>query len=231
MPAGGNFGTIDHMMKHNQDGSVVGVLLPVLLGILLVAAVIFGVWAFSSQQDYKKNVDAKVSAAVVVAKQQESTAKDVQFAEAEKSPLRAYNGPEAYGSLIVMYPKTWSAYVDDSGNGNSPVDGFFAPSVVPSITSQSSVFALRIQVESQSYSQTLQSLTSQQGVQQTVKPYALPKVPSAVGVEINGLLNDGKSGTMVVLPLRDKTLEIWTEGSQFLPDFNTYILPNFSFSP
>jgi hypothetical protein len=36
---------------------------------------------------------------------------------------------------------------------------------------------------------------------------------------------------MVVLPLRDKTLQLWTEGTQFENDFNNNILANFSFSP
>jgi hypothetical protein len=39
------------------------------------------------------------------------------------------------------------------------------------------------------------------------------------------------TGTMVLLPMRDKTLEIWTEAPAYLADFNTYILPNITFSP
>jgi hypothetical protein len=36
---------------------------------------------------------------------------------------------------------------------------------------------------------------------------------------------------MVILPLRDKTLEISTEAAQYQPDFNTYVLPNVTFNP
>jgi hypothetical protein len=36
---------------------------------------------------------------------------------------------------------------------------------------------------------------------------------------------------MVVLPLRSQTVQIWTEGTQYVDDFNKLILPNFSFSP
>ncbi len=223
------------MHKLNQLGSS-SWLLSLGLVVFLIIALVFGGWAFKGRQDYKNNVDAKIAAAVTVAKQQEGTAKDAQFAEAQKSPLRTYNGPQAYGSLVVMFPKTWSGYVDDSGSNNTAlVDGYFANSTVPSITDTNSIFALRVQVIAQSYSQTVQainqSLTGPQVAATTVTAYSLPKVPSQVGVKVSGQISDSKTGTMVVLPLRDKTLQVWTEGSQYLNDFNTYILPNLSYSP
>lgn len=230
------------MIKHNQDG-VSGVAVSLVLSIvLLIGAVGFGVWAFSGRQDYKNNTDAKIADAVTVAKQQEGATKDKQFAEASKNPLKTYSGPQAYGSIILSYPKTWSGYVADTNSNNSssstPVDGYFHPGVVPSITDEASVFSLRVQVLSQSYSQTLTNIKQSQSSEgaPTVKPYALPKLPKTVGVKLTGTLptnngNSSKTGTMVILPLRSQTLELWTEGNQYTHDFNTYILPNFTFSP
>ena len=65
-----------------EEGSI-SVILAVLFGLLFVSASIFGVWAFSSRQDYKDNVDAKIDDAVVIAVQQTETAKDVEFVEKE----------------------------------------------------------------------------------------------------------------------------------------------------
>jgi hypothetical protein len=228
--------------RNNQNG--VGSL-PLLFGltlVFLVVAIIFGAASFSKEQDYKNNVDAKIATAVTAAKQQQSAADTAANAKANELPLRTYNGPEAYGSLVVSYPKTWSAYVDDtggsSGSSNVPVDGYFDPGTVPSISSNAnSVFALRVQVLNQAYSQVLSSFSSQfsGGSAPTITTYSLPKVPQAVGVEVNGALssngNNPVTGTMVVLPLRADTLEIWTEGTQYISDFNNNILPNFSFSP
>lgn len=219
------------MIKHNQDGAT-SVLIAAVLGVLLVLALGFGGWAFVNMQDYKNNSDEKSAAAVKVAKQEESTAKDAQFAEERKNPLRTYNGPQAYGSMVVKYPNTWSGYVDVSQGDGQPVDGYWYPGIVPSINAESSVFALRVQVLGQSYSSILQEISGQgDGQAQTISAYALPKVPKAVGVKVTGALRDGKNGTMVLLPLRDQTLQIWTEGTQFTKDFNNIILPNFSFSP
>lgn len=224
------------MLKHNQVGAIGGEDISLTLAIiLLIAAIGFGGWAFSSRQDYKNNVDTKISAAVTVAKQQQSAADQAQFTEEAKQPLKAYNGPQPYGSLVVNFPKNWSAYVDDTGtNAGGLVNGYFAPGTVPSVTTPNSVFALRVQVINQPYSQVVQSFSKQQQAGKlTVSAYALPKFPQNVGVEVSGLLNkkDTKTVTMVVIPLRSQTLEIWTQGSQYLSDFNSNILPNFSFSP
>ena len=227
------------MIKHNQEGAVSGVVVSLVFAVLLlIAAIAFGAWAFSGRQDYKNHTDAKINAAVTVAKQQEGSAKDAAFAQEEKNPLKTWNGPEAYGSIVLAYPKTWSGYVavaNQNGSGN-PVGGYFYPGVVPSVTDRTSTFALRIQVSSQAYADVVKA-ASQSGSQNppTIKPYALPKLPKVVGVEISGTLpnqaNQGVTGTMVILPLRSETLEIWTQGNQFLDDFNNNILPNISFSP
>lgn len=226
------------MIKHNQDGAINGLAVSLVFAVLLlIAALAFGGWAFSGRQDYKNNADAKINAAVQVAVQQNSAAKEAAFATAAKNPLSTYNGPETYGSLVVNYPKTWSGYVDDTDQ-STPINAYFAPGVVPALSATSSVFALRVQVLDQAYAQVVSAISNQSGTRQTpptVKAYTLPKVPQAVGVEVSGALpgsgNDTITGTMVILPLRANTLEIWTEGTQYLSDFNTYILPYFSFSP
>jgi uncharacterized protein (UPF0333 family) len=221
------------MIKHNQDGAVSGLALSLLLAVvLLLASMGFGYWAYSGRQDYKNHSDAKAAAAAKVAVDKESAVKNKQFAEEAKNPLKTYNGPEAQGSMIIQYPKTWSGYVSTSGNSATPVDGYFNPGVVPSINDQNSVFALHVQVLNQSYSDILQTFNDQlhQG-KVTISAYALPKLPKVVGVRVQGTLVNQKIGTVVILPLRSQALEIETDGNQFINDFNTYILPNFSFSP
>lgn len=203
-----------------------------LLTVGLIASLTFAFWAFTGKQEYKNNVDSKVATAVDAARKSEAEKQIALAAEAAKSPLAVYKGPDTYGTVVVSYPKTWSAYVDSTGKGQSLLDGYFAPKVVPSISDEGSVFALRVQVLNQAYAAVVQQQTSaQQAGQVTISPYSLPKVPSVVGIKVTGKLSGGKDGTVVILPLRDKTLEISTEGTQYINDFNTYILPNATFSP
>src|SRR5260221_8244205 len=93
--------------------------------VLLVAALGFGGWAYTSMLNYKNNTEGIVATAVSQAKQQEDVVKDAAFAEQEKSPLRTYSGPTAYGSVTVQYPKSWSAYVVDTRNSSPFIDGYF----------------------------------------------------------------------------------------------------------
>lgn len=220
-------------MKHMGDergNSTALIISLAMVSLLFVGVSGFGVWAYIGRQDYINNVDSKIAAAV-----QDNTktiqAKDaVDYAQAAKQPLKTYVGPEAYGSVHISYPKTWSTYVVTESS--LPLDMYSQPDVVPSITAQTSSFALRVQVSQGTYSQTLSQYQSlQKAGSVTVTPYSLPKNPTIVGVRVDGQLTVTKRGSMIILPLRDKSLKIWTESSQYLSDFNNNILPNASFSP
>lgn len=221
------------MKQLGARGEIDTLLIPLIISVLLLfGALGFGYWAFSGRQDYKNNVDQKIAVAVQQANQQLTTQLNAQFAQQEKSPYSTYDGPEAFGSLKVTYPRTWSSYVAEEDQGGTPINGYFYPGTVPDVTNQNNSFALRVQVMEQSYSQTLaQYQGQQQSGQVTVKPYALPKVPSVVGTYLTGQIQSQKQGEMVLLPLRSQTLAIWTEATGFEGDFNNTILPNLTFSP
>jgi len=220
-------------MKRDQRGVInIFVILFGLTTLLFIGAAAFGVWAYGSRSDFKNNVEQKIAAAVGPAVQQAQAQQLQNDQQAAKNPLATYAGPSDFGSVIIKYPKTWSAYVDVENNGGTPLNGYFDPGVVPSITDQTNAFALRVQVLSQAYDQTLQQYNSQvQQGQVTVTPYSLPLVPNVVGVLINGQIQPTKQGSMVMLPLRNETLELWTEATQYENDFTSNILPNFTFSP
>jgi hypothetical protein len=217
-----------------EQGEMNVLLVPVIaLAVLFVGVGSFAVWAYGGRQDYKNNVEAKVETALAANTKSVQSADAAQYAEAAKNPLTVYNGPDAFGSVQVSYPKTWSAYVNTS-NSSTPVDAFFHPGYVPSTDSQQT-YNLRVQVNSQSYSQVMESFSSKiQSGTVTAAPYSLPKVPSIIGSKLTGAIvpnNENGQGTLVLIPLRSTTLEIWTESNDYLPDFNTYVLPNLTFSP
>lgn len=220
-------------MKQLDNKGVLNTLLVpfIMMIVFFLVATGFAAWAFLSRQDYKTNTDKKIASAVTVAKQETSTAKDAEFVQKEKEPLKDYKSPEAYGSVNVRYPKTWSAYVIESTNAASPVDGYFHPNFVPGVLNNTA-YALRVEVISKSYSSLLQSFdTYVKSGKSKVVPYAVPKVPSVVGVRITGDIGSNKRGSAILIPLRDKTLKVSTEIDQFAGDFNNIILPNLTFIP
>lgn len=219
----------------DQRGEINVLLIPlILLIVLFLGATGFGYWAFTERNDYKHNSDKKVAAAVAVAQKEEGIKKDKAFAEAEKQPLEPYNGPSAYGSIRVDYPKTWSVYVNSATSKPQPLDTYFNPREVPSVTDQTSVYGLRVKVVQQQYAQVIKGYESYVKTKQvTVTPYSLPKVPDVVGVRLDGLIIPAKknTGAMIIMPLRDKTIQIWTDNAQLVGDFNNIILPNLTFVP
>jgi len=222
------------MKTLDQRGVLNGLLIPFILAVLFfVGAASFGVWAFMSRQDYKNNTDAKITTAQAAAKTQTQAADQLIYAQAAKYPLRAYVGPSAYGNVTVKYPKTWSAYVQDVTNGsNFPINGYFQPDVVPNVDTNSNTFALRVQVLSNAYAQQLATFTSYaKDGRVKVAPYSLPKVPNVIGSIVTGQIGQTVQGTMVVLPIRSLTLELWTEQPVEQNDFMNIILPNVTFSP
>lgn len=219
------------MKKLDTSGSMNVLLIPViLLVIFLLGSLGFGLWAYTSRQDYKDNVDDKIATAVEVAKKQTATEKDNEFIEREKRPLKEYAGPDAYGSIKIKYPKTWSAYVVE-GNGGEPLDGYFHPNFVPDPKSNGS-YALRVQVVNRTFDQSVRQFDGKVKSGATkAKPYKPANIDNIVGLRLDGQLENQQEGTMVMLQLRDKTIRIWTEGDQYKKDFFDNVLANLTFAP
>ncbi len=199
----------------------------------LLAVVFIGlfVWAWGERQSYKYDVDQKIAAAVEVAKQETASAKDAEFVEREKEPLKSYRGPSQFGSLAVKYPKTWGAYINEKPSGATNLDGYLHPDFVPGVDPSYSI-ALRFQVINKAYEAELQQFDAyiKQGSVQ-VSPYRAAQVPDVLGSRIDGEVVPKKRGSMVLIPLRDKTLKVWTESEDKVKDFNDIILANLSFVP
>jgi len=210
-----------YMHKLNQKGSL---LLPLILVVLLcVFSLSFGVWAFAGRQDYKDNVDAKITEALQASSEKISLEKAAEFAEKEKSPYKTYQGPSAYGSLKIVYPKTWSAYIIESPTGQNVVEGYMHPNFVPNIQSTAS-FALRFEVVNSQYDVVAKQLeSSNKAGTISFNAYRAPKAQDATGAIITGKIKGEKTGTLVILPNRDKTIRIWTEGQDFKGDFDNIL--------
>lgn len=226
--------TMSGMRTRSQAGFIDVMLIGLVgCGILLLGAIVFAGWAYSGYQDYKKNSNVKSAAAAAASKEQTQKEDAAQYAEESKNPLKTHVGPDIYGSVTVQYPKTWSGYVNEQVGGSGvPMNDYFHPDVVNNTQNQNNAYALRVQITNTTYSATMQqfqALAKTGKVQ--VTPYKLPKVPSVVGSRIDGQITAAKQGSMIVLPLRNVTLQVSTEASDYEADFDNIILPNLTFAP
>jgi hypothetical protein len=206
----------------------------VVLGIALVGSLAFGYWAFSGRQDYKNNSDKKSATAVTIAKSTQAKELQTQFNEQYKNPNKAYQSSATYGSISFNYPKTWSAYVDESSS-SEPINGYFHPDQVPGLQSKAAL-ALRVELVSTPYNQVIQSFSGKikTGIL-TAVAYIPPKMNGVAnaqaGTRFDGQIAQNQTGSMVVIQVRDKTLEVYTESSTYLSDFNNIILASLKYTP
>lgn len=57
------------------------------------------------------------------------------------------------------------------------------------------------------------------------------QVSGVKGSRLDGFLKKDQEGSLVIFPLRDKTLKVWTENVEFRGDFDKIVLPGLSFVP
>jgi hypothetical protein len=125
----------------------------------------------------------------------------------------------------MTYPKTWSAYVRQ-GSGGTDLDFYAHPKFVPSDNVN---YALRMSVVNREFSNEIKSYDSQ--VKQGDLKAGSVKVSGVKGVRLDGFLKKDQEGSMVIFPLRDKTLRVWTENKEYRGDFNNTVLKKLSFIP
>jgi hypothetical protein len=221
------------MDKLNERGAINVLLIPLILIVFFfMGAAGFGIWAFMSRADYKNNSDQKSAVAAAEARETQKAEDEAKYAEDSKKPFDTYIGPAPFGNVTVNYPKTWSAYVIENERATSPINGYFQPKVVPNTTEPNNSYALRVELVTTDYKTALDQFKVRlDSGKATIKPYTLPKVPSVVGSRIEGQITTTKQGVMIVLPLRNMTLKIWTESNDFKGDLDTNILPNLTFVP
>jgi hypothetical protein len=112
------------------------------------------------------------------------------------------------------------------------VDDYFHPGVVPDVTQRENAYALRVRVEDKKYDSVLKSYQNDvEAKKLTATAYALPNVQNTVGTRLDGQVEQNKQGSLIILPVRNMTIEIWVESPSYIADFNNIILPNLTFSP
>ncbi len=221
----------------NQKGFSSTLSIVVLAG-LLVLSLTFGYWAFSGRQDFKNNSDKKAATAAATAKTQQTAADKVTYDALIKQPYKTFTGSATYGTISFSYPKTWSAYNDQTSQ-TEPINAYFYPGEVPGVSS-GTAYPLRVELTSTDYAEAIQQY-SQQITGSTLKSaaYIPPKMAGVANIQ-PGTRFDGplwqngqtsQTGSMVVIKVRDKTLQIYSQSPDFANDFNNIVLPSLTFVP
>lgn len=209
----------------------------IFLGVAAVALGIAFGWAYMQYTDYKDNSDQKANVAAEEARETQSAEDAKKYLEEAKKPTLNYKAPSDWGAVSFEYPKTWATYNDrdgTSGTSNNAYSTYFYPKTVPPINNKTA-FALRLLIENKAYETVLRTYDSK------VKKGDLKVVPITIGktddfkgytgVRINGLFDEGITGSAVLFKIRDKTLTMRTDSQDFMHDFDNTVLPSLKFEP
>lgn len=206
---------------NNEKGGISGSLIAIIgLGILVLAAGSFAIWAYVNYSEQKTDVDGKISLAVANAKKEQGDDDEAKFAEREKEPNRQFVGPDDYGRLTFDYPKTWSVYVAKDVAKGGTYEAYLNPVTVPPVSSTQQ-YSLRVLIEEKDYDQVVKTYES------LVKKGDLRTTAASSngnnGTRLDGNFTKDIRGSAVIYKVRDKTLTLRTDADTFKPDFENII--------
>lgn len=195
---------------------------PILIGISVFAvlATAAAVWGIANYIDQKTDVDARVSQAVTEATKKQQDELEATFSAREKEPNRAFYGPDDFGRLTFMYPKTWSVYVSKEATSGGTYEAYLNPVSVPPINAKTQ-FALRVTIETKDYDQVIKNYASLVDKGE-LKSSAFSENGNT-GTRLDGNFSTDIRGSAVVIKIRDKTATIRTDANTFKTDFDALI--------
>lgn len=169
----------------------------------------------------RATVDEQAASAAEAARIEQKQIDEAEFAEREKEPYRAYTAPTVLISLTLNFPKNWNIYVEETASSTTQLNVYANPALVLADKNYDGPYALRVRLERSLYTNVVNKRATQ------VEKGELTATPITIaglnGTRYSGMVEEGHNGIMVILPVRDKTLTLWTESQNFAADFNQII--------
>lgn len=195
----------------------------VLAFFLLITTIVFSM----SSSKYQKQSTTAYNDGMETGKKEQKETDTATFNKELTSSTRTYVAPVINGSFEISYPKAWSLSVDTSSS--TPVAGLINPSFV---TVQAPEQALRFTLIDTPYASTKKRYDDST---KTYKAKATEVTVSGIkGVQYVGNINDKSKtavGTVVILPLRDKTMLLQTDNNKVYGDTYKQMLDTAKFIP
>lgn len=201
--------------------------LGVIAVILLILTIIFGAKAFINDGDLEEATKKGQQQGAEAQK-----AADEKAYTAEKnSDLRTYTAPDYAGKFKVSIPKSWSIVITPN-DGSNTLSALSSPDYVEN---KLDIYALRfslINKQIENVKQSFDSLTKEKDPKKRKLNVEEVTVSGIKGYKFTGQISSKiPNGTLVLVPLRDKTFSIQTDDNdQYLAVFNS-IVANLGLNP
>lgn len=190
----------------------------------IVAFLIAGglaIWAYMAYTQEKTAVDSRIDAAKAQTREEQSRIDRERFNEEAKNPRIEFVGPNEYGRVSFMYPKTWSVYVDKDGSDRGDYKAYIHPVTVPPISNESSRFALRLEILNQDFDKVLAQYNS--ALKKGDLTSSSVEFNGNSATRLDGAFTKDLRGSVVLMKVRDKTIRFSTDADTFKPDFKAVL--------
>lgn len=204
----------------SDDGEVNLLLISTLL--LGLSTVIFGILAivsFANNQQAQNTVNQAKSQSYKLGQEAQKKTDNKEFALANQLPYREYKAPDLYGNFVIKFPKNWNAYVVEDQSSDTQVNLLLHPAAVKLDKSlKVNSYAFRALLINRPQAEIYQSQ-----FQTAVKSGKLAQKSTTVSnigaTWIDGKFDGQHNGIIVLVPVRDKTLELITDSHEYISEF------------
>jgi hypothetical protein len=218
-----------------------------IFGTAFIAAGVFAIMVFKDFAHYSSNSTEIVAEARDLATESQKAEDEELFTEALKgtqfenikNPLKYahFKAPSQFATIEFDYPLTWAVYEKNEASKTTDANRYDVYFDVGSVTSTqyAQPHSLLVSIVNTSYEKTLE------GFRKNVDSGALIAIPYSVpghegdvdysGVRLDGQLETGVSGVMLILKTREKSLLIRSDLAATMDDFEKIVLPSFTFLP
>lgn len=210
--------------KLNQDGTMNPLVIPLIISVvLIIVSSVLAVMYYSKFIEQRDANQPTIDSAVATAEILQKGKLEAEFTEREKVPTKNFITPSELGSVNLQFPKTWSSYVI---KGSGTLEYYGHPNYVPS---KDVNYALRASVVDKDFAAELRTYDAL--VKKGELKATAVKASGVTGTRLDGFLKKDQEGSIVLFPLRDKVLKVWTESKDFRGDFDNIVLKNLTFIP
>lgn len=203
----------------------------IVAGVVILGLVIGLIVLGAQYSQTSADVNGQIATAVAVAKEEQQAESDAYWAEEMKKPELKFTGPADYGTLSFDYPRTWATYVSKDATKGGDYEAYLNFKTVPTAPSSASStttsrFALRVAIYAKSYDDVLKPYSSAIDKGEIISSiFTINREDKATvtGARLDGLLSKDGKASAIFFKLRDKTVMLRTDGTDYLEDFNALI--------
>lgn len=209
-------------------------IIAIILGVIILIMVGVGAWLANKASVNDKALNEKYQAGISEGRSIQKSEDRKEVREATENPFRTYKAPNQYGGFEVSFPKNWSLAIDSTSS--APIIGLSHPDLVDI---KNDNFALRFTLDNMKFTDTQKKYDRFMKESKRNLESSSTKVSGIDAIRYTGDIETTSSdpskrkkvGTIVIVPVRDKTLIFQTDSNENYLNYLNEILSKVKIYP